>query len=192
LHTTYVLENGQCLPIRISEINRNYILELLAKFNMTKGAEIGVGEGRYSEVMFKKIPNLELLCVDIWEIGEDKANLRLGQSKVERNYRHALQRLSQFSEAKIIKGKSMDIVRDIPYESLDFVYIDANHQFDFVMQDIFEWSKRVKKGGLVAGHDYIRTKGFGVIEAVNAYTQAHGINEFFLTSEPYSSWFFCK
>jgi hypothetical protein len=40
-------------------------------------------------------------------------------------------------------------------ESLDFVYIDANHAYDFVKQDIELWYPKVKKGGYLWGHDYI-------------------------------------
>jgi len=127
----------------------------------------------------------------MWEVEEDKANQSKGQSYVDYTYENTKRRLAPF-KARIIRGKSMDVVRNIPYESLDFVYIDANHEFDFVMSDIIEWSKRVKKGGLVAGHDYIKTRYFGVIEVVNTYTRAHGIYDVFLTKERSPSWFFCK
>ena len=40
-------------------------------------------------------------------------------------------------------------------ESLDFVYIDANHAYDFVKQDMTLWYPKVKKGGYLGGHDYI-------------------------------------
>jgi|SRR3989344_359909 len=191
LHSTFVTNCEQQPPIRISKIKREYLAELLAKFNMTKGAEIGVETGKYSEVLFRRIPDLELLCVDMWEVGEDRVNQKRGQSLIDSLYEQAKRRLSQF-KATIIKGKSMDVVKNIPYESLDFVYIDACHEFDFVMEDIIEWSKRVKKGGLISGHDYIQTRNFGVIEAVNAYTRAHGIHDVFLTSDHCPSWFWCK
>jgi predicted O-methyltransferase YrrM len=39
--------------------------------------------------------------------------------------------------------------------SLDFVYIDAGHRFDDVVQDIIKWTKKVRKGGIISGHDYM-------------------------------------
>jgi cephalosporin hydroxylase len=39
--------------------------------------------------------------------------------------------------------------------SLDFVYIDANHAYNYVVQDIELWYPKVKKGGYLCGHDYI-------------------------------------
>ena len=60
----------------------------------------------------------------------------------------------------------MDAVKDFKDESLDFVYIDANHGYESTKEDIREWSKKVKKGGIVSGHDYVKKNGYGVIEAV--------------------------
>jgi hypothetical protein len=48
--------------------------------------------------------------------------------------------------------KASEIFQD---ESLDFVYIDANHAYDFVVDDINYWYSKVKKGGYLWGHDYI-------------------------------------
>ena len=52
-------------------------------------------------------------------------------------------------------------------ESLDMVFIDANHDFEFIYQDIKTWSHKLKIGGILCGHDYNKPH-FGVIEAVNA------------------------
>jgi predicted O-methyltransferase YrrM len=70
---------------------------------------------------------------------------------------------------------SMDAVDDIPDNSLDFVFIDANHAFDYVMLDLIYWTKKVRPGGIVSGDDYFHFKKAGVVEAVDAYTKAHGI-----------------
>ena len=93
---------------------------------------------------------------------------------------------------ELIKAMSMDAVRDVPKESLDFVYIDGNHMFDFVMQDIIEWSKRVRPGGIVSGHDYYRFRNAGIIPAVDLYTKMHKIKQFFLTDEKTPSFFWIK
>lgn len=50
----------------------------------------------------------------------------------------------------------MDVVKQFKDESLDFVYIDGNHSFQHVVNDLCEWEKKVKVGGIVAGHDYIK------------------------------------
>jgi len=191
LYETHARKTRQHPPIRLKNVDRTYIPQLLAQFNFTKGAEIGVAGGRYSEILCKTIPNIDLLCVDTWAVGDDAMSKSKGQEVADARYVEAQERTKGYN-VTFLKGKSMDIVRDIPYESLDFVYIDACHDFDYVMQDIIEWSKRVKKGGLVAGHDYYRFNSAGVIEAVDAYIKCHQIREVFLTNEMEASWFFCK
>lgn len=69
---------------------------------------------------------------------------------------------------KIIKVKknTFDAVNDFKYNSIDFIYIDADHSYESVKQDILNYYPKIKNGGIVAGHDYI--EGWeGVIRAVN-------------------------
>lgn len=53
------------------------------------------------------------------------------------------------------------------HASLDFVMIDASHVYEDVSRDIDAWLPKVKKGGVIAGHDYCAWPGFGVMQAVN-------------------------
>lgn len=191
LYTTHSRRTRQVPPIRLKKFDRNYIPELLAKFDMTKGAEIGVAAGEFSEIFCKTIPNCQLLCVDAWGLSNDKQTKEVGSSITRKRYKRAKRVLTSLG-CKVVRAMSMDAVKDIPLESLDFVYIDACHEFDYVMEDIIEWARRVKKGGLVAGHDYYRFRHGGVIEAVDAYIKCHRVSDCFLTNEMSPSWFFCK
>lgn len=157
------------------------LIKYFAKLGFKEGAEIGVAAGYFSEKMFKTIPNLHLYCVDIWK--PYRGNLWSGSAlRNDNNLKEAQERLSG-QNATIMRSMSTDAAREVPDGSLDFVYIDANHYFDYVMQDIIVWSKKVKIGGIISGDDYYHFRKAGVIEAVNAYTKAHGI-EFNLTN-PY-------
>lgn len=171
----------QVSPARLARFDRKRLIQCFAEWGLERGAEIGVDRGSFSEYMFQQIPNLSLLCVDQW-----RKKLR-GDSR----YASSVQRLEQYG-ANIIRNTSMRAVVDVPIESLDFVYIDADHTFDFVMQDIIEWSKRVRIGGIVSGHDYYRFRGAGVVASVDAYTQAHGIIKWFVTDERTPTWFWRK
>ena len=100
-------------------------------------------------------------------------------------------------QANSIEKWSLDAVRDFENKSLDFVYIDANHKFDSVIQDIIQWTSKVKRGGIVAGHDYhYYRKGYGVVMAVKAYMKAHRQNWYLLDNEKEikkqtnNTWFF--
>ena len=50
---------------------------------------------------------------------------------------------------------------------LDWVFIDANHNYDYVRADIAAWTPKVRPGGIIAGHDYLDRDGWGVIRAVD-------------------------
>ncbi|OGM55882.1 hypothetical protein A3F62_01515 [Candidatus Woesebacteria bacterium RIFCSPHIGHO2_12_FULL_44_11] len=50
-------------------------------------------------------------------------------------------------------------MQDFPKRSLDFVYVDANHAFGYIAMDLANWVDKVKKGGVIAGHDYYSTQG---------------------------------
>ena len=70
---------------------------------------------------------------------------------------------------KALPGCSWDLAALYPDESLDFVFLDADHAYESVSRDIDAWRPKVKRGGLLAGHDYIHwpSPPFGVVRAVN-------------------------
>ena len=168
-------------------VSKYDLLKHFAELGFTKGAEIGVAEGKFAESMFKAIPNLDLYCIDIWR--PYRGN-RWGGSR-ERNKHHfkaTVNRLYPY-KAHILREMSMDAVKRFRPGSLDFVFIDANHSFDYVVQDLVEWTKRVRIGGIVFGDDYYefdcgKQNYGGVVKAVDAYTNAHGIK--FNLTDPYS------
>ena len=144
--------------------NRIELAKHFAALGFTIGAEIGVCHGRYSEILCRTNPKLKLLAVDDWR----------GNS-TQRNYAIAYRRLRNLN-VTIDRRSSMDAVGDVADESLDFVFIDADHKYTSVCDDIREWSKKVRIGGIVSGHDYYITRGqnMGVINAVDEYVAEHG------------------
>lgn len=158
------------------------LIKYFGELGFTKGAEIGVAQGSFSESMFKAIPNLKLFCVDIWQ--PYRGNRWSGsRERNDNHYKATIKLLSRYN-AVLIREMSMDAVQSFENNSLDFVFIDSNHSFDYVMQDLIEWSKKVSVGGIISGDDYCPIRNGGVIEAVNAYTKAHGIK--FDLTDPYS------
>ena len=55
--------------------------------------------------------------------------------------------------ANLIRNFSNQAVNEFEDESLDFVFIDASHDFHSVNEDIYLWKNKVNKGGMVSGHD---------------------------------------
>ena len=180
----------QISPCRIRTLDRYKLAELFNKFGLKIGAEIGVERGVFSKAMCSRIPGLKLYCIDPWKFYEGYKE-HVPQERLDGFYSLAKERLEPF-DATLIKSTSMKALKLIPDESLDFVYIDGNHEFDYVMQDLISWSKKVKKGGVVAGHDYYRFRKAGVIEAVDIYTKMHNIKEWFITDERTPSFFWIK
>jgi hypothetical protein len=159
---------------------RNHLAELLGEMGFNKGAEIGVRKGQFSKRLCDANPNIDLLCIDPWT--KYVAIRTSPQSRQEKYYRYAVKNLSPYN-TKIIRKASMDALDDVEDLSLDFVYIDGNHRFDWVMPDIIFWSHKVRAGGIVACHDYYSFGWAGVREAIDAYTRSHHIDPWYVTKE---------
>ena len=67
----------------------------------------------------------------------------------------------------------MDAVKFFDDKSLDFVYIDGNHEYSYVMEDLIFWFEKVKINGIMAGHDFGNREG--VYSAVNAWCNINDI-----------------
>jgi len=170
---------NQPSPIEIPNVNRKELAKLFRRLNFRVGAEIGVESGAYSRDLCKCNPSAKIYLIDSWKAYRGYRE-HVTQAKVDGFYEKVQERLKGFDNYERIKKFSMDAVKDFKDESQDFVYIDANHQFEFVAQDIGFWSRKVKRGGIVSGHDYIRRAGNHVVQAVHGYVYCYGIKPWFL------------
>lgn len=147
--------------------DRTLFPELCKKLGYKVGAEIGVRNGSFSQ-LFCEV-GMEMWCVDPWFPVP-----RYDQERQDRIFAEAQQRLNPYN-VHFVKKTSMDGLVDVPND-LDFIHIDGNHEFDFIMEDLIHWHPKVKSGGLVACHDYHLT---GVKRAIEAYTLAWDIRPWF-------------
>lgn len=174
--------DGRHSPTFIPELDRDALASLFCELGYRVGAEIGVEQGRYSERILKANPGLKLYCVDAWA-RYSKYRDHVSQDKLDGFYRATEDRLKRF-DAILVRSYSADAAKQFKKESLDFVYIDANHSLPYVIQDIFLWSEKVRPGGIVAGHDYIRYNAeriqCHVVEAVHAWVKAYRIAPWFV------------
>jgi len=176
---------------------RKDLYVLFNDLGYVRGVELGVHVGRNSREMFKAIPKLDLTLIDPWR----KYNRSSSDEGMASAFKRCKQRLSHWNP-KYIRKTGSKAVKDIKDNSLDFVYIDGMHDFNSVMIDLIEWVPKVRKGGIVSGHDYAfgYAPSYGVIQGVNAYVRAHNITNLYLTggaciwrdcTEP-PSWFWPK
>jgi predicted O-methyltransferase YrrM len=170
-------------PIEIPNVGRDNLAQLLAYLRFDRGVEVGTERGEYAEVLCKANPNLHLDCVDPYRAYRDYRE-HTSQAKLDALYYEATARLQNHNVA-FVRDFSVDAAHRYDNESIDFVYIDGNHALPYVIQDLVAWVPKVRKDGLIAGHDFIRRNNrlryqCHVVEAVYAYTQCYMINEWYV------------
>jgi hypothetical protein len=175
---------------------RGSFASLLRDLEFKTGAEIGVDVGGNSAHLLDTIPGLKLLSVDSWT--RYMGHRRHRQSMYDHKYKIAKENLAPYPNSTVIRGYSVDVAKTIPDESLDFVFIDAGHDFLNVTTDIASWSPKVRKGGMVSGHDYtyhIPAQRCDVVYVVKAWTEAWKIPHWFVVermSDKKAIWFWVK
>jgi len=197
----YLLENER--KIEIPMTNRVMFASLLAELGMNRGVEVGVECGLYSEVLCKANPFIDLDSVDAWTAYRGYRD-HVSQDKLDAFMKTTIERLKPYN-AMVIKGFSMDVVKDYQDNSLDFVYIDGNHEYRQTVDDVAEWHKKVRIGGIVSGHDYILRKDNGYLMhvpyAVDGFCASYHIAPLFILGakndpkpprDTARSWFYVK
>ena len=142
--------------------NRLRMLEMMPKHG--RCAEIGVWNGGFSGVILEVTQPVELVLIDPWDLlsgqGEEEWTHKKHKNnefmrgmfdKVSEDYAH-------LPNISIRKGFSADVLASYPDDYFDWLYIDGNHLYEFVRQDIEVSFKKVRPGGIIAGDDYFWKK----------------------------------
>lgn len=176
----YVLKkyNIRTDVIEIPNATRDDLAALAHELDLKVGVEVGVAAGQYSYTLAKANPQMKLYGVDPY-IGYDGYRDYTRKSTFDGLMENAHKLLDPFPNYEFIRKPSVEASKDFGDGSLDFVYIDANHAEPYVSQDINAWAPKVRKGGIVAGHDYARIKGkngephtnWAVIQAIQKYVK---------------------
>ncbi len=111
-----------------------------------------------------------------------KEEIRMLVQQQDETYERTKKTLESFN-VTLLRSKSLDAVGNFADGSLDFAYIDGDHCFDPVMQDLICWARKVRNGGLIMLHDYAAFWQGGVRYAVDAYTQCHLISPWYITQD---------
>ena len=127
-------------------------------YNFRLGAEIGVSDGVNLQNLLSLNPELKMYGVDSYESegnelerydegiyeGRTKEKMVKHMEKIESKYAPRL---------RMLYMDTREASEFIPNEHLDFVFLDADHSYEGVMRDIELWGPKVKKNGLMMGHD---------------------------------------
>lgn len=167
-------------------------------------AEIGVATGGFSEIILKRAQPRLLHLVDPWEF-QDRADYledrnNVPQDVADKRYNDVKARFARQIEGGQValhRAYSVDAAQGVADDSLDWIFIDAMHTREAVLEDLAAWSPKVKSDGFILGHDYAnhtraREAEFGVVEAVQEFCQEQGYYFAFLTAEPFPSYLIVK
>jgi len=88
----------------------------------------------------------------------------------------------------MVTSDSVTAARGFIDDVLDFVFLDAGHEYPDIEADIRAWWPKVRKGGILAGHDYGHPDFPGVAQAVNEHFQnVEGLSDKLLLFPPTST-----
>lgn len=186
LKRKYNLRFQRRMPVPIPNVGRDTLSGWFAELGFRTIVEVGVRTGNFTKVLCEANPQAHIYGVDPWVIYEGYREGARGNTTecMEYELAEAQAKLAPYSNCTLIRKFSMEAVKDFGYHSIDAVYIDGNHDLEHTTEDIEEWGRLVRPGGIVSGHDYkpyrLLHERIEVLQAVNAYTAAHGIRPWFV------------
>jgi predicted O-methyltransferase YrrM len=157
--------------------DRRMMYRIFKLLGYKNGVEIGVFQGNNALDICESIPGVKLTCIDPWQ-----KMFHYSQKRMDGFYTQCIEKLKEH-DVTFMRTTGADASKVIKDDSLDFVHIDAMHDFDSIMADLICWVRKVRPGGAISGHDYFFDGGVGVIQAVSAYTQAHNINNVYIIND---------
>lgn len=183
----------------MEKIMRFHVLhEFIMQNNFKKYVEIGLGKGMTVEYLLKNIkdPEFRMYGVDPFltypELRKNNAaSLRFIRT-MHRNEGLVAAAVNGDPRFTLVKKMSDDASLDFEHESLDLVFIDGNHSYEYVLRDMENWTPLVRKGGIVAGHDYAtnpKSRYYDVQKAVHEFGDKHGYE---ILLAPNYVWYFYK
>ena len=124
------------------------------------GAEVGVYKGETSLALLEAFPHCHLVLVDPWQEWKPTDNYyrhnrtgRLTQQEWNDAYTTAMSRITPYNDRVTVERKTSEqSSHTFPVRWFDFVFIDANHTYEAVRNDILYWLPRTNK--IIVGHDY--------------------------------------
>jgi hypothetical protein len=188
---------------------REHLLQHFPKGGV--GVEIGVAQGDYSAVILEAAQPDELHLIDPWSHLEEGSDL-LGAARMlaevdrsdvfgappensegDEQFAAISARFQVDPRVRFHRQYSYKAAAGFADGSFDFVYLDGNHQYEFVLRDLEDFSAKLKPGGLLFGHDYFEdsfasAEHYGVVDAVNTFLKRSDFRFLLLTSEPFPTY----
>lgn len=174
------------LPAEIPNVGRDDLISFFQEMGFKTGVEVGVYKGEFLETLCEG--GFTMYGVDPWREYGDFTHSK-GQKRLDEQFEHTQRVVAPYPKCSLIRKTSMEAAEDFADNSIDFVYIDANHGFKYVAEDLWEWTKKVRPGGVICGHDYAEVKDandkytYHVKFAVDGFVKAFSIPNFWVLGE---------
>lgn len=195
-------DEGQ--PSRVEILHRNDFAGYLNRYGLlTSAVEVGCHRGDFCSHL-RQIWNGDIVhCVDSYVTQDGRKHWEDFTILADR-----MDRASRGHKKWWFHGMSSAAAAEyFTSESLDFVYLDASHDYNNVSVDLRAWYPKLKPGALFAGHDFIngdwrnmvadptkeqvQTMIYGVKFAVEEFAKENDY-KISLTQESIKSWYFHK
>lgn len=138
--------------VEIPNVGREDLPKFMYDYGCRVGVEVGVDRGQFTVSLCKA--GLKVFGIDAYTAYNEYKEA----AHYENHYEIARKNLEGY-DCTIIQKFSQDALKDFEDNSIDFVYIDGNHALPYVAMDIFGWERKVRKGGIISGHDYAFVRG---------------------------------
>lgn len=158
---------------------KNLAQDTLQPWSNSKIVEIGCYMGESTLIFLNSGLTDKIICVDPYSDSLAKAELdhpELGWTMSSVREEFIKRVLLNFPQVELLQTTSVRAARALSDEKFDLVYIDGNHSYESVKEDIAAWLPLVKSGGWIAGHDYNSIEFPGCVRAVDeAFGKPHKI-----------------
>ncbi len=171
--------------------DRTFLLKMVPREAVC--AEVGVWKGSFSEEILDVIRPKRLHLIDPWKFMPIYSNRWYGgtiaRSQKDMNiiYSEVKRRFRNDSRVVVHRRFSYKMIKKFRDSYFDFVYIDGDHSYSFVKKDLESFFSKVKRGGIIAGDDYISfwsmVNGFSVKKAVDEFTTNFPVKVLFLRGQ---------
>lgn len=154
---------GSGAPRETAGHRRQFLLDALPMDSI--GAEVGVLDGNFSRQILDSVQPRRLYLIDPWRHQDSDTYKNAwyggksagGQAGMDERYRAVLRRFRgniRRGQVEVRRGTSAEVLAPMPNDSLDWIYIDGNHLYEYVRQDLQLALAKVRPGGYIAGDDY--------------------------------------
>ena len=169
--------------------HRDQLGDLLEKHGLKSGIEIGVKEGDFARTMLSNWKSCEKYhLVDLWAQQTNYKDVANVNNAVQEDfYQRAKTAVGEHKlKTQFHRMLSTEASKNFEKESIDFIYVDARHDYCGVKEDLEHYWPILKPGGIMAGHDYmenseVRNQDWGLCEdgTRNEMAVKGAVNDFF-------------